>query len=204
MCVGKPLPNIQCRIIRISDESIAIWDDDLVVPDGTIGEICVKGDVVTRQYHNLPEATTLAKIADGDAVWHRMGDMGYLDDKGRIWFCGRKAHRVETGEQTLFTVRCEAIANEHPAVYRSALVGIGQDRHHQTPVLILEPLPDQYPADSAAEAKLRKEVTELLKANPETAGIQRLLFHRSFPVDIRHNAKIRREVLADWAAAQIS
>jgi olefin beta-lactone synthetase len=202
MCVGKPLPTVECHIIRISDEPITDWDPSMVVPDGTIGEICVKGDVVTRQYHNLPEATRLAKMRDGETVWHRMGDVGYLDEQGRIWFCGRKTHRVETGEATLFTVRCEAIANEHPAVYRSALVGIGPDRMRQTPILILEPMPGQLPESESAQAALRQQVRDLLLANPETAGIERILLHRSFPVDIRHNAKIRREVLAEWAAKQ--
>ncbi len=203
MCVGRPLPNVTCRIIRITDEPIAEWDESLVVPDGTIGEICVKGDVVTRAYHNLPEATRLAKIADGETVWHRMGDVGYLDGKGRIWFCGRKSHRVETGSETLYSVRCEAVANEHPAVYRSALVGVGEDRRRQTPVLILEPHPGQYPRDPAAEQALRAEVLERLAANPETAGIRQLLLHPAFPVDIRHNAKIRREELAQWAAKRV-
>ena len=202
MCVGRPLPNVQCRIIRISDEPIAAWDEGLVLPAGAIGEICVKGPVVTRQYHNLPEATRLAKIPDGDAVWHRMGDVGYLDEKGRIWFCGRKSHRVEIGERTLFTVRCEAVANEHPAVYRSALVGVGADRMRQLPVLILEPMPGRFPRTEGEAETLRREVRALLLENPETAGIERILFHRSFPVDIRHNAKIRREELARWAAAQ--
>lgn len=202
MCVGKPLPNVECRIIRISDEPIAAWDESLVVPAGTIGEICVKGDVVTRAYHNLPEATRLAKIPDGKVVWHRMGDAGYLDEHGRIWFCGRKGHRVETGSGTLYTVRCEAVANEHPAVYRSALVGIGEDRQRQTPVLILEPRPGCFPKSRAEEQALREKVREQLRGNPETAGIERILLYRSFPVDIRHNAKIRREVLAVWANRQ--
>jgi olefin beta-lactone synthetase len=202
MCVGRPLPTVECHIIRISDEPITDWDPSMVVPDGTIGEICVKGDVVTRQYHNLPEATRLAKMRDGEAVWHRMGDVGYFDEQGRIWFCGRKTHRVETGEATLFTVRCEAIANEHSAVYRSALVGIGPDRMRQTPILILEPMPGQLPESESAQATLRQQVRDLLLANPETVGVERILFHRSFPVDIRHNAKIRREVLAEWAAKQ--
>lgn len=198
MCVGKPLPNVTCRIIRITDEPITAWDEGLVVPDGTIGEICVKGDVVTRAYHNLPEATRLAKIPDDSTVWHRMGDVGYLDGQGRIWFCGRKSHRVETGAETLFTVRCEAVANAHPAVYRSALVGTGGDRYHQTPVLVVEPLPDRFPKNRAAEEALCREVRHLLQGNPETAGIEQVRVHRSFPVDIRHNAKIRREVLAVW------
>jgi nucleoside-diphosphate-sugar epimerase len=56
-----------------------------------------------------------------------MGDLGYLDEKGRLWFCGRKAHRVVTPRRTYFTVPCEAIFNTHPQVHRTALVGVRRD-----------------------------------------------------------------------------
>ena len=58
-----------------------------------------------------------------------MGDLGYLDAQGRLWFCGRRAHRVKTKAGTLFTIPCEAIINEHPDVARSALVGIPDPLH---------------------------------------------------------------------------
>jgi hypothetical protein len=103
----------------------------------------------------------------------------------------------------LYSVRCEAEATEHPGDYRSALDGIGDDRYRQTPVLILEPHPGQYPRGEAAERALCAEVLELLAANPETAGIRHILLNRSFPVDIRHNAKIRREELAQWATKRV-
>ena len=66
-----------------------------------------------------------------------MGDLGYLDDTGRLWMCGRKSHRVQTAAGTLFTVPCEAVFNEHPLVYRTALVGVG-DAPAQEPVLCVQ------------------------------------------------------------------
>ena len=83
---------------------------------------------MTREYVTRTEANALAKIADGPRVWHRMGDVGYLDEQGRFWFCGRMAHRVQTAAGPMFTIPCEAIFNQHPAIYRSALVGVGARR----------------------------------------------------------------------------
>ena len=76
--------------------------------------------------YNRPDATKLAKIHDlkTGEVMHRMGDVGYLDDRGRLWFCGRKSHRVVTRGVTLYTIPCEAVFNTHPKVLRSALVGV--------------------------------------------------------------------------------
>ena len=94
MCVGTPLPGITMRIIKITDDPIAEWDEHLAVPQGEIGEIAVKGPVVTRSYLNRPDQTARAKIREGAEIWHRMGDLGYFDAQGRLWVCGRKSHRV--------------------------------------------------------------------------------------------------------------
>ena len=104
-----------------------------------IGEIVVAGPVVTQEYFNSPEANRLAKIADPArrAFYHRMGDVGYRDNQGRLWFCGRKL--LERGA-----------------------------------------------------------------AFPHTWRIKTILFHPSFPVDIRHNAKIFREKLAVWDSRRLS
>ncbi|QDU63719.1 Long-chain-fatty-acid--CoA ligase [Planctomycetes bacterium Pan216] len=201
-CVGKPFPNITLRIIRTSDEPIETWSEDLIVPDGTIGEIVVKGPVVTKTYDHRPGSTKLAKIADGDEVWHRMGDLGYLDEEGRLWFCGRKAHRVETLHGTLHTVRCEAVFNNHPSVRRSALVGIGSPPK-QEPIIVIEPIKGAFPKNSVAIERFRGELLAFGTDHDQTRAIRRFLFHRSFPVDIRHNAKIFREKLALWADKQL-
>jgi acyl-CoA synthetase (AMP-forming)/AMP-acid ligase II len=201
-CVGKALPGIALRVIRISDDAIPSWDDRLVLPRGEIGEVAVRGPVVTREYFRREDATALAKIKDGESWWHRMGDVGYLDARDRLWFCGRKADRVRTAQGTLFTVPCEAIFNQHPDVFRSALVGIGPaDR--QQPVIVIEPRPDKFPTTVDATARFTEELRRLGAANPLAAGITAVLFHRAFPVDVRHNVKISRDQLALWATERL-
>jgi len=199
ICVGRPINDIDVRIIAVSDERILEWRPDLAVPQGEIGEIAVRGPLVSRGYFDDPEADALAKIPDGRAFWHRMGDLAWMDKKGRIWFCGRKSHRVTTAQGTLYTVPCESIFNTHPMVARSALVGVGP-RRQQVPVICIElrklkPSPDR--------KRLTAELLALAGEHEITHGIRVILFHPGFPVDIRHNAKIFREQLAAWAAGKV-
>jgi acyl-coenzyme A synthetase/AMP-(fatty) acid ligase len=157
---------------------------------------------VTREYFNRPEANRLAKITDRarPAFYHRMGDVGYRDNQGRLWFCGRKSHRVILAEETLFTIPCESIFNAHPAVARSALVGVTR-KGQVVPVICVEPLRR---ISRLEQRRVRQELLERGAAFPHTWRIKTILFHPSFPVDIRHNAKIFREKLAVWAARRVS
>jgi acyl-CoA synthetase (AMP-forming)/AMP-acid ligase II len=200
-CVGKVLPGIEARVIRITDGPIEAWEDELAVPEGQPGEIIVSGKVVTKRYDGLERETALAKIREGDRIWHRIGDIGYRDDEGRIWFCGRKGHRLVTAHGTMYTVPCEAIFNEHPDVYRSALVGVGPRGTHK-PVIVVEPVPGRFPRGGRVR-RFRQELIDLARANELTRSIDSVLFHRRFPVDVRHNAKINREKLAVWAARRV-
>jgi acyl-CoA synthetase (AMP-forming)/AMP-acid ligase II len=194
-CVGHPLKQVQVRVIRIIDEPIDEWSETLIVPTGEIGEIVVKGPIVTRQYYRRPENTRLAKIAEGNEIWHRMGDVGRFDDQGRLWFCGRKTHRVTAADQVFFTIPCERVFNQHPTVFRTALVGIGK-AGEQTPVICIEL---EKGIKDLNTSTLIDEMKQLGSKYPHTAPIQHFLLHPGFPVDIRHNAKIGREKLAIWA-----
>jgi olefin beta-lactone synthetase len=155
----------------------------------------VRGAAVTRSYWKRPHASALAKIAPADGTfWHRMGDAGFLDASGELWYCGRKSQRVVAGGTTFFTDPCEAVFNAHPKVRRSALVG-ARVRGSIVPVICIE----------LEERGLSvSELRALAMSNPLTALLQTFLFHSSFPVDARHNAKIRREELAVWAARKLS
>jgi acyl-coenzyme A synthetase/AMP-(fatty) acid ligase len=200
ICVGRPIEEIQVRIIKITDKPIEKWSDSFMVSNSEIGEITVSGDLVTRQYFENTRADALSKIKDGDRVWHRMGDVGWMDTKGRIWFCGRKNHRVITENGTLFTIPCEAIYNNHPGVFRSALVGIGT-QPKQRPVICIE----LEHSDSGGKKKqLIAELFALAKKSALTKNIDTILFKKAFPVDIRHNSKIFREKLAIWAEKQVN
>lgn len=183
-CVGRAVPGMDVRILGVVDAPILCIEDATFLPDGEVGEIAVKGPVVTRLYANLPDATAAAKIADGDAVWHRMGDLGWRDELGRIWFCGRKAERVRTAEGTLYTDRVEGVANGKGV--RTALVGVGEPGA-QKAVLVVEG-----PENAALAAEFKA-----------TLPVVAVLFHPSFPVDVRHNAKIHRNQLAMWAEGRL-
>lgn len=202
VCVGRPVAGMEVRVIRISDDPIPEWDESLCVPAGEVGEFVVRGPVVTREYFHRPDATRLAKIRDprtGD-VLHRMGDVGYRDDRGRLWFCGRKSHRVVTPWGTLFTDMVEPVFNTMPGVLRTALVGVTPGGVTYPVVCIeFEPRPPgvkwRIESWEDTEAWFRERAQKF----EHTRMIETFLDHPGFPVDVRHNSKIFREKLAVWA-----
>jgi acyl-CoA synthetase (AMP-forming)/AMP-acid ligase II len=235
VCVGRKFDSIEWRVIRITDEPIATIDQAEELPAGEIGELVVRGPQASPAYVTRTEANAGSKIADigsqragwsstpagveddpardsairdpqSAILFHRMGDVGYLDAEGRFWYCGRKSQRVETAGGTLFTECVEAVLNTHPDVARTALVGLGP-RGRQIPVVVVEPTADlvaRHGRDwsGAAYHRLLDELRELASRHPCTESIDQFLLHAGLPVDVRHNAKINREQLAAWAAQQ--
>jgi acyl-CoA synthetase (AMP-forming)/AMP-acid ligase II len=202
-CVGRPVPPNEVRIIAITDAAIGDWSQAQVLGAEAIGEITVAGPTATDEYFNRPQATALAKIAetlpDGSTrIVHRMGDLGRFDAQGRLWFCGRKSHRVRTELGGLYTEQVEPVFNVHPDVRRTALVGVGEPGR-QVPVLCVEM---RAGLPKAEHARVLDELRRLSLGFVHTARVERYLVHPGFPVDIRHNAKIGREQLAVWAAKQ--
>ncbi|MSR60876.1 MAG: peptide synthase [Planctomycetes bacterium] len=197
-CVGRPLAGVELALVRVSDEPLARWDESLCVPHGEAGEVCVKGAVVTRAYLDDPAADARAKIADGAEVWHRMGDVGRFDADGRLWFLGRKSQRLETAHGVLYPVPLENAFAVTRGVVRTALVGVGP-RGSERPVMVVE----SRESERTLMPRLRQRSGELANT-PGAARIERFLFHPRFPVDVRHNAKIRREELKKWAEDELS
>ncbi|MCU1643518.1 MAG: lys2 [Nocardia sp.] len=200
-CIGRPAEGVRARLVAITDDPIKLWSDaeareaELVATRG-IGELVVAGPNVSTRYYWPREANRAGKITDGDVVWHRTGDLAWIDQEGRIWFCGRKSQRVHTADGPMFSVQVEQVFNTLPGVVRTALVGVGP-RGAQQPVLCVEAEPG---ADTVLlAAQLRTRATEF----EVTAPVSTFLFHPKFPVDIRHNAKIGREQLSIWATQQL-
>ncbi|UFS99032.1 fatty acid CoA ligase family protein [Nocardia huaxiensis] len=201
VCVGRPAQDVRARIVAITEDALPTWADaearaaDLAKSRG-IGELVVSGPNVSTRYFWPESANRSGKIVDGATVWHRTGDLAWIDDEGRIRFCGRKSQYVLTADGPMFTVQVEQVFNTVPGVARTALVGIGE-RGAQRPVLCVEL---EAGADrSTVETRLRERRTEFEVTEPVTG----FLFHPGFPVDIRHNAKIGREKLTVWAAKQL-
>ncbi|MEV0292195.1 fatty acid CoA ligase family protein [Nocardia sp. NPDC050710] len=200
-CIGRPADRVRAELVAITDDPLPTWDrvealaDELETTHG-IGELVVSGPNVSTHYYWPEQANTAGKIVDGDVIWHRTGDLAWIDDQGRIWFCGRKSQRVQTATGPMFTVQVEQVFNTVPGVARTALVGVGP-RGAQKPVLCVELQPG---ADAmSVELKLRTRAAEFELTKP----VSEFLMHPKFPVDIRHNAKIGREQLAEWATRQL-
>jgi len=202
VCVGKPVDGMRVSVVPITDRPIPFWKDSLTLPVGEVGEIAVKGPVATRSYYKQESATRLAKIHEKNQTgfWHRMGDLGSLDEQGRLWFFGRKFHRVLTPSGTHFTIACEGVFNTHPKVFRTALTSVkigGIVR----PILCVEL--ERHPKNPD-KAAISRELLELGATKPHTKEIKTILFHDGFPVDIRHNAKIYRDRLGVWASRKLA
>ena len=193
ICLGKPIEGVTVRIIPITDEPIHEWQDSLTVEKYIVGEITVQSPATTREYLNRAESNRLAKIQNEPEVVHRMGDVGYFDDEGRLWYCGRKSHRVVTQEGVMFTEQIENIFNAHPLVFRTALVGVDGE-----PVIWVE----LQKGVNTDKEKIITELKTLAVPYPQASRIQTFLFLNKFPTDVRHNSKIIREKLTELATGR--
>jgi len=202
ICVGVPVKNLDVRIIQISDKILAHWEQcSVLTKPGAIGEIVVSGDIVTKTYFKQKDCLLFSKIYEKTEkkFWHRLGDVGYFDQNQRLWYCGRKTHRVcLEDDSVLFTIPVEGVFNTHEKVARSALVGIpySQGLKKQEPVLCIEL---KSPASKKSQEKITEELKNFKERFPMLKSIKKFLFHKNFPVDIRHNSKISREKLSNWA-----
>jgi olefin beta-lactone synthetase len=206
--VGHLAPETCVRIARIQDGPVAAFDPSLELPRGEIGEVWARAEVATPGYQFDDVATAASKVptdepGPGPGYYHRMGDLGYLDETGRLWFCGRLGHRLRTRSGDVACVPIENLFAGHPQVLRCALVGVGPVGA-QRPVLVVEP-PRTSPVLPRSLERTRRPALERsilrygLGRSPSAAIVKHVLFHPSFPVDPRHNAKIHREELRAWA-----
>jgi len=197
ICVGRPVPGVGVALIRVTDDPIPELTADLLVTRvGEVGEVLVRGPVVSPAYADRPDATAAAKVRWDGQVAHRMGDLAIWDTDGRLWFAGRKAHVVHTVAGPMYSVPCEEVFNVHPAVRRSALVGTGA-AGASTPVLCVELEPGVVPSPL-----LTQQLLAVGHADARASAVTRVLYHPGLPVDIRHNSKIDRAGLAVWASDQ--
>lgn len=199
ICVGRPFPGVTVRVIRLSDDAISAFEDLAELPRGQIGELVVKGPNISPYYYEDEASTEKNKVVDaaGD-VWHRLGDAGHMDEDGRVWVAGRLGQRVETSEGPLFPLHIEPIFDAHPLVYRSGLVATGTPQRSQ-PVICVEPTRS---LSMSEREVLHDELLSMAALNLSTRPVKQVLFSSGLPVDPRHNAKIERNSLAKWAAAQ--
>lgn len=191
--VGRAVSIVDLKVVEILENNNNKVSE---LPAYRIGEIIVSGPNISLNYYKNPEADIKGKIDFEGKLWHRMGDLGYLDKNGGLYFCGRRAHSVNAPSGMYYSIPTEMIFNELPKVKRSALVDLGEG---QEPGVVIEPYPEHFPNSDEQRREFLKELEELGRSNLLTSKIRWYFFHPSFPVDARHNAKIYRDILGVWA-----
>ncbi|MCD9197691.1 class I adenylate-forming enzyme family protein [Aeromicrobium wangtongii] len=134
---GRPLPLVQ---VEIRDDS------DRPVPTNQVGEICVRGDLVMKGYYRRPDLTA-ETIIEG---WLHTGDIGRLDDHGRLTISDRKKDMIISGGSNVYPSEVETVLAGHPAVLESAVVGVPDDEWGERVVAFVELRPGVDPVDGPA------------------------------------------------------
>ena len=219
VCVGFAVYGAAVAIAPLlQDGSVA---DELTHEPGVTGEILVSAPHVKDRYDTLWVTEEQSISAPG---WHHTGDVGHLDASGRLWVEGRLAHVLLTSQGVLTPVAAEQSAESLPEVRRAALVAVGP-AGTAAPVLVIEAsantaalearqsasglkraLLDRVPGARRfpiAEGVAPFELSQLVRQKvAEDTGVElaAVLVVHEHPTDIRHNSKIDRPALGEWAS----
>ncbi len=195
VCVGRPVEGCDVRIAALGFDALTGVPDPL--GPGQTGEILVRAPWVSEGYLGRWQAQRLARPGAG---WHRTGDVGRLDASGRLWIEGRSVHVIDTVDGPVTPVPVERAVERSLAgdgsvtVGRVAAVGVGPVGCQQIVVVV----------ESSVSPGLAPSV--LARAVRDAVGrpVAAVLCTATMPVDIRHNAKIDRADVAEWAAAVLA
>ena len=196
VCVGRPLADVEVSVAPLPLDP-ADPDGQPTTAPGITGEIIVRAAHVKDRYDQL-WATQHASVRDGDA--HRTGDVGHLDDEGRLWIEGRRQHVLHTASGPLTPVALELAVQQLPGVSDAAVVGVGP-AGTQAVVVIVVPASttNKRHGSVLAEEHLASSIRESA-ATVTMEQVAAVLITESFPVDVRHQSKVDRARLAHWAS----
>jgi acyl-coenzyme A synthetase/AMP-(fatty) acid ligase/pimeloyl-ACP methyl ester carboxylesterase len=186
VCVGEPLPGVEVRVRPLGG------GQGLTDEPGVTGEVCVRAAHLKERYDRLWATDRDSAAGPG---WHGTGDVGHLDDRGRLWIEGRTAHLVHSADGPVTPVGVELRVEEVDGVRSAAVVGVGPVGVQQVAVVVV---PDRPAARPGAPLLVDDALTAAVRA---AAGVPvaAVLGTGALPVDIRHASKIDRTRVAAWA-----
>ena len=196
VCVGMPIGSNRVLVSALDREGRATGAPSAA--PGVLGEVVVSAPHLKDHYDRLwftdREATrdTAEAASASGTRWHRTGDVGHLDERGRLWIEGRMPHVLVTADGPIAPVGPEQQVEHVGAVRRAAVVGVGPHGLRQA-VAVVETV-----APTARPGLADPELTAAVRASTGIPLVAVLAVPR-LPTDIRHNSKIDRSRLSGWA-----
>ena len=182
--VGRPVNGVEVAIAPL--DVAGCVGAELTTSSGVTGEIVVRAAHAKERYDNL---WVTQHASAQPAGWHRTGDVGHLDESGRLWVEGRLAHVIVTARGPVTPVGPEQRVLQVSHVVGAACVGVGPRGIQQTVIVVVAPA-----RAGVAPVSLTDRVREA--AGVEVAAV---LVIDELPVDIRHHSKVDRTAVARWA-----
>ncbi|MEM9609201.1 MAG: alpha/beta fold hydrolase [Actinomycetota bacterium] len=192
VCVGRPREGVDVAVSPLDERGRS--GAPLTTAAGVVGEVVVRAAHVKDRYDRLWWTEHRSSWPpDG----HRTGDVGMLDARGRLWIGGRMEHVLTTAAGPVTPVAIELASESVADVVRAAAVGVGP-LGAQVVVVVAETA-DAPRRGGLAPLGLADEVRSAVWAAREV-DVAAVLTVPALPVDRRHNSKIDRRRVGDWAA----
>ncbi|MGB5952440.1 MAG: alpha/beta fold hydrolase [Ornithinimicrobium sp.] len=192
VCVGHPLRGVSVAIDTRGPADVG----ELTQRPGVFGEIVVSAPHVKSHYHAAWAAQQASAQPPG---WHRTGDVGVLDQQGRLWVQGRLVHVLDTASGPLPPYPLERALAALPGIADVAVVGVGPRGSQQCVVIVVPEQRLRRRHRRLAEPAVASAVRALAGQQPSSVQVAAVLQRDWLPVDIRHASKIDRTGLARWA-----
>lgn len=196
--VGQISEDIDFKFIRIQDSPVELTNgswDDVEVPVGHVGEFICTGDHVCREYYNNPQAFKTTKVMDAqNRVWHRTGDLAYIDSDRNLWIVGRTNNAIERAGEYLFPVRAEVLLKRLAFTYRCAFLGIEDNQLGEATYAVIE-LKAEIDAKNFDFESARNEILRVFVKNK--IPVDQIRFVHKVPMDPRHHSKVEYKLLRD-------
>ncbi|MBI3039114.1 AMP-binding protein, partial [bacterium] len=193
--VGHLADGLECKFIKIYKGIVQLKNDDwtpIEIPVGNVGELVVAGLHVCKSYYNDPEAVRKTKIIESTGkVWHRTGDVAYLDKQENLWLVGRVHNVISRAGQLLFPVKVEILLKKHPCVLQAAFVGI-EDKKLGEKAYALVTISEK---NQPNFLKVLEEIKVILEENKVQYDYLGII--ESIPMDPRHQSKVEYALLRE-------
>lgn len=193
--VGHLDDGLQYKFTTITKDPLYVtktedWEK-IEVPKNKVGELIVSGEHVCEKYFNNEDAFIKSKIKDHEGkIWHRTGDLGFVDQNHHLWIVGRVHNAIKRADEFYFPVRAEIIIKRFKEVKKAAFLGLPDEKLFQKTVAVFSA---HEKLNNEESEKIKKEIQRILEKNGFV--VDHVIMVDDIAMDPRHHSKVEYEIL---------